>query len=111
MKKMKKHKRNWKVLSLISLLIASVLTGCGTGSKQASAGAGGEDKVLQYQGSPGNASFPELAYDLGYLGDLTLDNVSNATGGPESIQLTATGDTDFGSAFNGAIVKAVSKNV
>jgi len=107
---MKKGMHNWIVLSLTSLLIASILTGCGDGSKQGAA-AGAEDKVLQYQGSPGSVSFPELAYDLGYLGDLTLENVSNATGGPESIQLTATGDTDFGSAFNGAIVKAVSKNV
>ena len=32
-------------------------------------------------------------------------------GGPESIQLTATKQTDFGSAFNGAIIKSYSKNV
>jgi len=99
---------------LLSAVLIGLLTGCSSSSKSATAKAGGsssEDKVLQYQSSPGSVSFPELAADLGYLGDLTLEKVSNSVGGPESIQLTATGDIDFGSAFNGATVKAISKNV
>jgi ABC-type nitrate/sulfonate/bicarbonate transport system substrate-binding protein len=34
-----------------------------------------------------------------------LEWLGNVNGGPESIQATAIGETDFGSAFNGAIVK------
>lgn len=99
---------------LVSSLFIGLLAGCSSSNKVATAKGGkssGEDKVLQYQSSPGSVSFPELAADLGYLGDLTLEKVSNSVGGPESIQLTATGDIDFGSAFNGATVKAISKNV
>lgn len=102
------------LFALISSMLFSLLAGCSSSNKPAAAKAGGsssEDKVLQYQSSPGSVSFPELAADLGYLGDLTLDKVSNSVGGPESIQLTATGDIDFGSAFNGATIKAISKNV
>jgi ABC-type nitrate/sulfonate/bicarbonate transport system substrate-binding protein len=93
---------------LITGLIGSILAGCSDGKTSAS---GEEDKVLQYQSSPGGVVFPELAEDLGYLGDLKLDNIGINTGGPESIQLTATKQTDFGTAFNGAIVKSYSKNV
>jgi ABC-type nitrate/sulfonate/bicarbonate transport system substrate-binding protein len=93
---------------LIIGLIGSVLAGCSNGKTSAN---GEEDKVLQYQSSPGGVVFPELAEDLGYLGDLKLDNIGINTGGPESIQLTATKQTDFGTAFNGAIVKSYSKNV
>jgi len=99
---------------LISSIFIGLLAGCSSSNKVATAKGGNsssEDKVLQYQSSPGSVSFPELAADLGYLGDLTLEKVSNSVGGPESIQLTATGDIDFGSAFNGATVKAISKNV
>ncbi|MEK5037345.1 ABC transporter substrate-binding protein [Sporosarcina sp. FSL K6-3457] len=94
--------------TLIIGLVSSLLAGC-SGDKTAT--AGGEDKVLQYQSAPGSVVLPELAADLGYLGDLKLDNIGISTGGPESIQLTATKQTDFGSAFNGAIIKSYSKNV
>lgn len=99
---------------LICSLFIGLLAGCTSSNKVATAKGGNnasEDKVLQYQSSPGSVSYPELAADLGYLGDLKLEKVSNSVGGPESIQLTATGDIDFGAAFNGATVKAVSKNV
>lgn len=89
-------------------LIGSILAGCSDDKTSAS---GEEDKVLQYQGTSGSVVFPELAEDLGYLGDLKLDYIGNNTGGPESIQLTATKQTDFGSAFNGAIIKSYSQNV
>ncbi|GFN32941.1 ABC transporter substrate-binding protein [Paenibacillus xylaniclasticus] len=92
---------------LMSTLIAGLLASCSSSGSS----SGEEDKVLQYQGSPGLVNFPELAADLGYLGDLKLEKVSNTVGGPESIQLTATGEIDFGTAFNGATIKAVSKNV
>ncbi|MEQ4719606.1 ABC transporter substrate-binding protein [Nonomuraea sp. B19D2] len=46
-----------------------------------------------------------LITELGYLGDVKLKWVGNTTSGPQDIQSAATGQTDFGGAFNGAIVK------
>lgn len=109
-----KNTNKFVLFILISSLLIGLLAGCSSSNKLATAKGGNsssEDKVLQYQSSPGSVSFPELAADLGYLADLKLEKVSNSVGGPESIQLTATGDIDFGAAFNGATVKAVSKNV
>lgn len=100
--------RNWSLLIFITVMIASLLVGCSSNGGGASAHKG-EDKVLEYQGSPSTVSYPELAADLGFLDDLTLEDIGTGSGGPESIQLTGTGEIDFGSAFNGAIVKAVSK--
>lgn len=93
---------------LIISLISNILAGC---SDNQTVAKGEEDKVLQYQSVPGAVSFPELAEDLGYLGDLKLEKVGNMVGGPESIQLTATKQIDFGYAFNGAIIKSYSQNV
>lgn len=50
---------------------------------------------------------PELAQDLGYLGPVTLTWVGDTISGPQDIQSAATGQTDFGGAFNGAVVKLV----
>src|SRR5690606_5952776 len=50
-------------------------------------------------------TFPELAEDLGYLDGVRLEWVGNTTSGPQDIQSVATGQTDFGGAFNGAIIK------
>ncbi|EPR9360699.1 ABC transporter substrate-binding protein [Acinetobacter baumannii] len=60
---------------------------------------------LRYQGSPGTVSIPELAEDLGYLGNLKLNYVGSTQGGPENMQALMSKDVDFASAFNGAIVK------
>ncbi|MFB5281087.1 ABC transporter substrate-binding protein [Peribacillus sp. Hz7] len=95
-------------LILATGVIGSILTGC---SDNKTAADSKEDTVLQYQGSPGIVGFPELAEDLGYLGDLKLDYIGDSAGGPESIQLTSTKQIDFGAAFNGAIIKSYSKNV
>jgi ABC-type nitrate/sulfonate/bicarbonate transport system substrate-binding protein len=68
-----------------------------------------EARVLHYEGSTNNVSYPELAEDLGYLAPLRLEYIgNNATGGPHSIQSVVTGDVDFGSAFNGAIIKLIA---
>lgn len=95
-------------LLLLVGLVSGIVTGCSDGKTSAK---GGEDQILQYQTSPGSVTFPELAADLGYLGNLKLESIGDSIGGPESIQLTATKQTDFGSAFNGAIIKSYSKNV
>lgn len=96
-----------------ALLASSLLlSACGsekTASK-ASASASGELEVteLRYQGSVGAVTFPELAEDLGYLAPLKLKFIGNTISGPQDIQSVVTGDTDFGGAFNGAIVKLLA---
>ncbi|MEK3771566.1 ABC transporter substrate-binding protein [Paenibacillus sp. FSL R5-0887] len=99
-----------KTVALLILvgLVSGILSGCSEGKSSAKSG---EDQILQYQSAPGSVSFPELADDLGYLGDLKLESIGDSVGGPESIQLTATKQIDFGAAFNGAIIKSYAKNV
>jgi ABC-type nitrate/sulfonate/bicarbonate transport system substrate-binding protein len=80
-------------------MAAAALSGCG--------GASGSAEVteLRYQGSVGTVTLPELAADLGYLGNVKLKWIGNTISGPQDIQAATTGDTDFGGAFNGAIIK------
>ncbi|MEV0677371.1 ABC transporter substrate-binding protein [Actinosynnema sp. NPDC050436] len=80
-------------------LLAAATVGCGT------SGGTGEAKSLRYQGWSGLVLQPELAADLGFLGDVALEWVGNTTSGPQDVQATATGDVDFGGAFNGTVVK------
>ncbi|ODB75056.1 MULTISPECIES: ABC transporter substrate-binding protein [Micromonospora] len=87
------------------LALTTTATACG-----ADAAAGAQTKELRYQGSVGQVTLPELAADLGYLGDVKLNWIGNVTGGPADIQATATGQSDFGGAFNGAIVKLQAAN-
>ncbi|MBK1783791.1 ABC transporter substrate-binding protein [Prauserella cavernicola] len=81
---------------------AGVLTGCGTASGRAT-------KTIRYQGWAGQVTPPELAAELGYLGDVTLEWVGNTISGPQDIQSAATGQVDFGGAFNGAVVKLAAR--
>ncbi|MFI9818052.1 ABC transporter substrate-binding protein [Saccharothrix variisporea] len=94
-------RRDFLALSLFGLATAAV--GCGT----AAGNGGAETKTLRYQGWAGQVTPPELAADLGYLGDVKLEWVGNTTSGPQDIQSAATGQVDFGGAFNGAVVKLV----
>src|SRR5947209_11709331 len=91
-------------LTLVGLAVG--LAGCGT----ADASPGHEVTTLRYQGSVGTVTLPELAADLGYLGDVKLKWIGNTISGPQDIQAATTGDTDFGGAFNGAIVKLKAAN-
>ena len=72
-----------------------------------------KENKIQYtiSKSSRNSSFSRISGRFSYLGDLELESVSGFTGGPESIQLTAIGETDFGWALNGAIIKSYAKNV
>jgi ABC-type nitrate/sulfonate/bicarbonate transport system substrate-binding protein len=89
-----------------AVLAAALVSGCGS----TAASGGKEVTELRYQGSVGAVTLPELAEDLGYLGNLKLKWIGNTISGPQDIQAATTGDTDFGGAFNGAIVKlAASK--
>ena len=88
--------------------LALVLSGCGGSATAESAGSGGtEVKTVRYQGSPNTVSLLEVAEDLGYLGDVKLEWVSNTTSGPQSIQSVATDQTDIGGAFTGAVIKLI----
>jgi ABC-type nitrate/sulfonate/bicarbonate transport system substrate-binding protein len=90
-------------LAVVALLIAvTAMPGCGSASGAAD---GTQVKELRYQGWVGQVLLPELAEDLGYLGDVKLKWIGNTISGPQDIQAATTGDTDFGGAFNGAIVK------
>ncbi|MFG2883533.1 ABC transporter substrate-binding protein [Streptomyces sp. NPDC048297] len=89
-------------LSLLGL--SAVAVSCGTTATGATAGKG-RTRTLRYQGSAGQVTLPELAEDLGYLGDVKLQWIGNTISGPQDIQSAATGQVDFGGAFNGAVVK------
>jgi ABC-type nitrate/sulfonate/bicarbonate transport system substrate-binding protein len=88
-------------VAAVAAVVAAVaaLSGCGD------AGGGAAAGVLRYQGSVGQVTPPELAEDLGYLGNVKLDWIGNTISGPQDIQAVTTGDIDVGGAFNGAIVK------
>ncbi|MER6196510.1 ABC transporter substrate-binding protein [Streptomyces sp. NPDC001586] len=89
-------------LTLLGISAAAV--SCGTATATGG-GSGSQVKTLKYQGSVGAVSLPELAADLGYFEDVTLEWVGNTISGPQDIQSAATGQTHFGSAFNGAVIK------
>ena len=90
---------------LTAVAVAAGVAGCG------SAGSPGKQVTeLRYQGAVGAVTLPELAADLGFLGKVKLKWIGNTISGPQDIQAAATGQTDFGGAFNGAIIKlAVAK--
>lgn len=90
------------ILASLALIVAGGgLAGCGT----ADASPGKQVTELRYQGAVGTVTLPELAADLGYLGNLKLKWIGNTISGPQDIQAATTGDTDFGGAFNGAVIK------
>jgi ABC-type nitrate/sulfonate/bicarbonate transport system substrate-binding protein len=70
-----------------------------------------ETLELRYQGNNGTVTPVELADDLGYLAPIRLNFVGSTMSGPASVQAVVTGDTDFGGAFNGAIIKLVAAKV
>ena len=94
-----------------AVAVSLVVSGCGgPASAQSAAGnAAGtpEVKELRYEGWANSVTLPELAEDLGYLGGVKLNWVGNTISGPASIQSAATGATDFGGAFSGAVVKLI----
>ncbi|MER7466972.1 ABC transporter substrate-binding protein [Streptomyces sp. NPDC097981] len=91
-------------LTLLGISAAAV--SCGTATATGGSGrTGSQVTTLKYQGAASSVTLPELAADLGHLGDLTLEWVGNTISGPQDIQSAATGQTHFGSAFNGAVIK------
>jgi ABC-type nitrate/sulfonate/bicarbonate transport system substrate-binding protein len=91
----------------VGLVAMAALTGCGAASEAATTSDG--TVKLRYQGWNDQVTLPELAEALGYFDDkVQLDWVGNTISGPQDIQSAATGQTDFGGAFGGAVEKLVS---
>jgi ABC-type nitrate/sulfonate/bicarbonate transport system substrate-binding protein len=63
---------------------------------------------INYETYPGTMDFAELAKELGYLPQLTLNPIGSVTGGPAMIQAVATGQTVYGHAGNTSVISAVS---
>ncbi|MFI9822503.1 ABC transporter substrate-binding protein [Streptomyces sp. NPDC052013] len=93
-------------LTLLGLSAVSAGCGAATGAPSGK----GQTRTLRYQGWAGQVTVAELAADLGYLEDVKLEWVGNTISGPQDIQSAATGQVDFGGAFNGAVVKLAANN-
>jgi ABC-type nitrate/sulfonate/bicarbonate transport system substrate-binding protein len=93
----------------VAVLIALALTStaCGNSSGDTAQVSPDGKTVLRYEGSASTVTYPELAEDLGYFDTVTLNWLGDNTSGPASIQNAATGQSDVGSAFYGAIAKLV----
>ncbi|MFI0357816.1 ABC transporter substrate-binding protein [Actinomadura sp. 9N407] len=90
-----------RFLSILATATAgSAATACGAAARRTT--------TLRYQGWTGQVTLPELAQDLGHLGRVDLRWVGNTISGPQDVQSAATGQVDFGGAFNGAVVKLQS---
>jgi ABC-type nitrate/sulfonate/bicarbonate transport system substrate-binding protein len=98
------------------LLLASalwslvLLTGCSKKSAEKRAD-GLETLVLRHQGYPTLVGMGELAQELGFMEPIKLDYTGATISGPQNIQAVATGDIDYGGAFNGAVVKLIASKV
>jgi ABC-type nitrate/sulfonate/bicarbonate transport system substrate-binding protein len=93
-------------LAVLALGASAVVTGC---TASAATTDDGGVVTLRYQGWNDQVTLPELAEALGYFdGKVKLNWVGNTISGPQDIQSAATGQTDFGGAFGGAVEKLVS---
>ncbi|MCX4095440.1 ABC transporter substrate-binding protein [Nocardia sp. alder85J] len=91
------------VYALLALcLIAGSAAACGKGDSGATADG---RTIIRYQGTTGQVAPFELAADLGYFSKIQLHWEGDTTSGPANIQAAATKQIEFGSAFNGAVVK------
>ena len=61
-------------LAVILLATVAGTGGCGASDKAAAASGGSQVKELRYQGWANSVTLPELAQDLGYLGDAESGN-------------------------------------
>ncbi|MEY4577419.1 MAG: hypothetical protein RL701_2122 [Pseudomonadota bacterium] len=99
-------------VSVVLLAWLGVLSACRDSTPKPTSRSGDTTQLelleLRYQGTNSEVLFSELAEDLGYLAPLKLKWVGNTISGPQDIQTVATGDTDFGGAFNGAIIKLIA---
>ncbi|VFA95292.1 Putative aliphatic sulfonates-binding protein precursor [Nocardia farcinica] len=92
----------------VALAAAGALSTLGACGQSSTATTADGKTVLRYQGTTGQVTAFELADDLGYFSKISLKWEGDTTSGPASIQAAATNQTEFGSAFNGAVVKLIS---
>ncbi|WP_459546821.1 ABC transporter substrate-binding protein [Nocardia sp. X0981] len=90
-------------LLVLLLAVVSLVSACGGAAPTRTTPDG--RTIIRYQGWASQVTYPELAADLGYFEKIALEWVGNTTSGPQDIQSAATGATDIGGAFNGAVVK------
>lgn len=102
--------RRWALQIIGSALALAACSKRSSREGTAQSGGAPEKLELRCQGFTGQVTFPELAEDLGLLAPIKLDYVGNTSSGPQDIQTVATGDTDFGGAFNGAVIKLIAAN-
>ena len=99
--------RRWTI-RLVSIVSATALLLSGCASSSDGTAQGGVT-ALRYQGWGNQVTLPELAEHLGFFdrNKITLEWVGNTISGPQDVQSAATGQTDFGGAFGGAVAKLV----
>ncbi|MFI5911901.1 ABC transporter substrate-binding protein [Dactylosporangium sp. NPDC051541] len=91
------------------ILAALTLSACGSAEASSSEPDASGVSTLRYQGWANQVTLPEVAEHLGYFGgQVKLKWVGNTISGPQDIQSAATGETEFGGAFGGAVEKLVS---
>lgn len=102
----------WTAHPLALLLALLALVACSKREPSESAKPNAPDAPeqleLRYQGFTGQVTYPELAEDLGLLAPIKLNYVGNTISGPQDIQSVVSGDTDYGGAFNGAVIKLIA---
>lgn len=101
--------KTWQKLLAAVLLGGCAVVGCTT--QQVDSQTVQAVPTLRYQSYPGLVSLPELAQDLGYLGNVKLDYVGTVQGGPQDLLTLVSGDVDFASSFNGAILKVIAAGI
>ncbi len=99
---------SWVAGTAALALAAAASSACSLPSSEASQGGSSGPVTLRYQGWANQVTLPELAEDLGHFPTIDLSWVGNTTSGPQDIQSAATGQTDFGGAFSGAVVKLIT---
>jgi ABC-type nitrate/sulfonate/bicarbonate transport system substrate-binding protein len=97
-----------RLLPLLALLLALACHREDDARPKATSSTGPEQLELRYQGFTGQVTYPELAEDLGLLAPIKLKYVGNTISGPQDIQSVVSGDTDYGGAFNGAVIKLIA---
>ncbi|MEV6275572.1 ABC transporter substrate-binding protein [Nocardia sp. NPDC051832] len=100
-------RRRHRAIAATLALLTSVTALAACGKSDAGTTADGKT-VLRYQGSTGQVTPYELAADLGYFSKISLRWEGDTTSGPANIQAAATNQVEFGSAFNGAVVKLIA---
>ncbi len=106
-------KFKWLVFGVYFVALSFLgLVSCTSGESNKEVNTSGYEKsVLNYQSLSSLISYPELAEELGYLAPIRLNYLGNVLGGPQDLQALASGDVDFATAFNGAIIKSIASGV